>query len=68
LGAPRKRLGGARADADEPGVPTALVSGIGEDEGSNLLLLVLALLLVSGVVAGTAGHRHYRNRHKAGSA
>jgi hypothetical protein len=66
LGAPRKQL--HRARADEPDVPSALVSAIGEqDGGGNLLWLVLALLLVSGVVAGTAGHRHYRNRQTAGS-
>jgi hypothetical protein len=65
LGAPRKRLHGARAD--EPGVSSALTSAIGESDGSNLLLLVLGLLLVTGVVAGTAGHRHYRNRQTAGA-
>jgi hypothetical protein len=64
LGAPRKRLHGARAD--EPNVPSALVSAIGDDGGGNFWLLVLALLLVTGVVAGTAGHRHYRNRQIAG--
>jgi hypothetical protein len=66
LGAPRKRLHGARAD--EPGVPKAMVSAIGENEGSSLLPLVLGLLLVGGVVAGTAGHRHYRNRQTTDSA
>jgi hypothetical protein len=66
LGAPRKRLHAARAD--EPDVPAALVSAIGENAGSNLLPLVIALLLVSGVVAGIAGHRHYRNRQTPGSA
>jgi hypothetical protein len=65
LGAPRKRLHGARAD--EPGVPTAVVSAIGANEGSGLLPLVLGLLLVSGVVAGTAVHRHYRDRQTTGS-
>jgi hypothetical protein len=65
LGAPRKQL--HRASADEPDVPSALVSTVGEQDGGNLLWLVLALLLVSGVVAGTAGHRHYRNRQTAGS-
>jgi hypothetical protein len=67
LGAPRKRLHDAKAD--EPDVPSALVGAIGEQGGGgNLLLLVIAVLLVSGVVAGTAGHRHYRNRQTPGSA
>jgi hypothetical protein len=66
LGAPKKKLHGARAD--DPGVPSALVSAIGEHEGGNFPLLLLGLLLISGVVAGTAGHRHYRNRQTAGSA
>jgi hypothetical protein len=66
LGAPKKKLHSARAD--EPDVPSALVSAIGEHEGGNLPLLLLGLLLVSGVAAGTAGHRHYRNKQTAGSA
>jgi hypothetical protein len=68
LGAPQKRLHDAKAD--EPDAPSALVGAIGEQEGggSNLLWLVIAVLLVSGVVAGTAGHRHYRNRQTAGGA
>jgi hypothetical protein len=64
LGAPRKRLHGAHAD--KPSVPSALTSAIGESDGSNLLLLVLGMLLVGGVVAGTVSHRHYRNRQTAG--
>jgi hypothetical protein len=66
LGAPQKRLHPAKAD--KPSVPSALVSAAGDDEGGHFGLLLIGLLLLSGVVAGTAGHRHYRNRQAAGSA
>jgi hypothetical protein len=60
LGAPGKRLNGAKAK--QPDVPLAAVSAIGESEGGGLLALLAALVLISGVVAGIATHRHHRNR------
>jgi hypothetical protein len=65
LGAPRKKLHASRAS--EPAMPSAFVSAVGESEGSNFLMLALGLLLMTGVVAGTAGHRRYRDRQAAGS-
>jgi hypothetical protein len=66
LGAPQKRF--HHAKVEKPSVPSALVSAIGDHEGGHFGLLLIGLLLVSGVVAGTAGHRHYRNRQATGSA
>jgi hypothetical protein len=60
LGAPRERLKGAKAD--RPGVPMAAVSAVGDSGGDGFGVLVAALALITGVVAGIAGHRHYRNR------
>jgi hypothetical protein len=56
LGAPAKRL--HRTERSSPSVPSAAVSAIDEG-GSSMIWLLLALLLVTGVVVGTAGHRLY---------
>jgi hypothetical protein len=56
LGAPAKRM--HRAKRSSPSVPSAAVSAIDEG-GSSMIWLLLALLLVTGVLVGTAGHRLY---------
>jgi hypothetical protein len=66
LGAPQQKLDGGTAK--EKGVPSAVVSSVGEGDNGSLLALLIALLVVSGVVAGTASHRHYRNRQSPGDA
>jgi hypothetical protein len=64
LGAPDRGLTHVRAD--EPGVPAATVSAIDDTEGGSLLWLLLALLVVTGAIAGTAVYRH-RARRRAGT-
>ena len=62
LGAPDRGL--PDAQADEPTVPSATVSAIDNADGGRLLWLLLALLVASGAIAGTASYRH-RARRKA---
>jgi hypothetical protein len=62
LGAPERGL--RDASADNPTVPGATVSAIDDAEGGRLLWLLLALLVVTGAIAGTAGYRH-RARKRA---
>jgi hypothetical protein len=62
LGAPERGL--EKASADDPTVPGATVSAIDDAEGGSLLWLLLALLVVTGAIAGTAGYRH-RARKRA---
>lgn len=66
LGAPQQRLhsSGHSSGHSSPSVPSAAVSAIDEG-GSSTTWLLLGLLLVTGAVAGTAGHRHYNNRKTA---
>jgi hypothetical protein len=62
LGAPERGL--TDASADDPSVPGATVSAIDDAEEGSLLWLLLALLVVTGAIAGTAGYRH-RARKRA---
>jgi hypothetical protein len=62
LGAPERGL--SDASTDDPTVPGATVSAIDDAEGGSLLWLLLALLVVTGAIAGTAGYRH-RARKRA---
>jgi hypothetical protein len=62
LGAPDRGL--PDAQVKDPGVPSAAVSSIDNADGGRLLWLLLALLAVSGAIAGTATYRH-RARRKA---
>jgi hypothetical protein len=60
LGAPERALRNAPADA--PSVPSATVSAVDDADGGRLLWLLLALVVVSGAIAGTASYRHRARR------
>jgi hypothetical protein len=60
LGAPDRGL--EKASADDPTVPGATVSAVDDAEGGSLLWLLLALAVITGAVAGTAGYRHRARR------
>jgi hypothetical protein len=62
LGAPQQGLREARAE--EPSVPSATVSAVDDANGGRLFWLLLALLVITGVIAGTASYRN-RTRRKA---
>jgi hypothetical protein len=62
LGAPQRELKSSRGKADTPSVPTAAVSALDGSGGGELLWLLIALLAITGLLAGTAAHRHYQHR------
>ena len=64
LGAPERRL--PDASAETPSVPSATVSAIDDANGGRLPWLLLALVVSSVAIAGTAAYRH-RARKQAGS-
>jgi hypothetical protein len=64
LGAPERGL--EDAPADNPAVPAATVSAVDDADDDRLLWLLLALVVISGAIAGTAGYRH-RARKRAGT-
>jgi hypothetical protein len=64
LGAPERALPDRPAEA--PTVPAATVSAVDDADDGRLLWLLLALVGVSGAIAGTAGYR-YRARKRAGT-
>lgn len=65
LGAPERGL--RDASADSPGVPSAAVSAVGDADGGRLLWLLLAILIVTGALVGTAGYRHRARNRATGS-
>jgi hypothetical protein len=60
-GAPQRRL---RRGGDEgpPSVSSAAVSALGDDTGSDLRWLLIALLTSTGVLLGAAGYRYSQQR------
>jgi hypothetical protein len=52
---------GSHAAPGAPAVPSAAVSALGDDDGANLVWLVVALVFITGLAVGAAGHRHYRD-------
>ena len=60
FGAPRKRL--HHSHIHSPGVPRAAVTAL-DGSGGNTVWLLLGLLLATGAVVGTAGHRQYNQRN-----
>ena len=62
LGAPVKRLRGHSNSS--PSVPSAVTSAV-NDDGANLLWLLIVLLVSTSVVAGIAGHRHFKHNDAA---
>jgi hypothetical protein len=59
LGAPDRALPDAKAS--EPGVPAAAVSALDDGDGGRLLWLLLAIIVISCAIAGTA-YRHRTRR------
>ena len=60
LGAPDRALPDAKAS--EPGVPAAAVSALDDGDGGRLLWLLLAIVVISVAIAGTATYRHRTRR------
>jgi|SRR5919108_522714 hypothetical protein len=63
LGAPQRKL--RDAQVEKPSAPTAAVSAIGDTDEGRLLWLLLALVVITGAVTGTAAHRHLARRNAA---
>jgi hypothetical protein len=64
-GAPTKKLKDARSKST-PRVPTATVSAVSEGAGSTLMWLLLALLAITGLAAGTTAYRRYQTKKSSG--
>ena len=60
LGAPDRALPDAKAS--EPGVPAAAVSALDDGDGGRLLWLLIAIIVITGAIAGTATYRHRTRR------
>jgi hypothetical protein len=60
LGAPDRALPDAKAS--EPGVPAAAVSALDDGDGGRLLWLLIAIVVISCAIAGTATYRHRTRR------
>ena len=61
LGAPERGLSDTR-EAESPSVPTATVSAVDDADGGRLVWLLVALLVISSAMAGTAVYRHRARR------
>jgi hypothetical protein len=57
-GAPTKKLK-QRAEST-PRIPTAAVSAVGEGDQDTMTWLLLALLAITGLAAGTTAYRRYQ--------
>jgi hypothetical protein len=64
-GAPTGKLKDAR-NKSTPRVPTATVSAAGEGAGSTLTWLLLALLAITVLAAGTTAYRRYQAKKSVG--
>jgi hypothetical protein len=64
-GAPQRQLR-REGHAKPPSVSSATVSALGDNTGSDLRWLLIALLTSTGVLLGTAGHRHRKQRRNSG--
>jgi hypothetical protein len=60
LGAPDRALPDAKAS--EPAVPAAAVSALDDGDGGRLLWLLIAIVVITGAIAGTATYRHRTRR------
>jgi hypothetical protein len=56
-GAPTEKL---KKRAQTPRIPTATVSAVDEGEQGTLTWLLLALLAITGLAAGTTAYRRYQ--------
>jgi Tfp pilus assembly protein FimV len=68
LGAPERKLRRTDAPVESPSVPSATVTAVDEAHRGRLLWLLLALLLVTGALVGTAGYRHKARRRTLGGS
>jgi hypothetical protein len=77
LGAPQPAAAAAKGRAHKrsrdrgaapraPAVPSAAVSTLGDDDGADLIWLVVALVFITGLAVGAAGYRHYRDAKTGG--
>jgi hypothetical protein len=65
-GAPTKKLKEEKRGKSSPRIPTAQVSAVGEGEQSTLTWLLVALVSMTLLAAGTAGYRRYEAKKTSG--